>query len=123
MPLANAKGEAMGFALCCLTNRVVARQCTYLSASPLCLLQHVTAPVRPHLTVLHIDDTQGVPMSFLCAEWFATAYTRNTPLPLALCALDLFLVRMDDVMIRLGLAILEVRLQMSGVADATFSLF
>lgn len=48
-------------------------------------------------------------MSFLCAEWFTTAYARNTPLPLALCALDLFLVRLDDVMIRLGLAIMEVR--------------
>ncbi|CAM9942370.1 unnamed protein product, partial [Ectocarpus sp. 12 AP-2014] len=51
---------------------------------------------------------EAVPMSFLCAEWFTTAYARNTPLPLALCALDLFLVRLDDVMIRLGLAILEV---------------
>lgn len=48
-------------------------------------------------------------MSFLCAEWFTTAYARNTPLPLALCAFDLFLVRFDDVMLRLGLAILEVR--------------
>lgn len=48
-------------------------------------------------------------MSFLCAEWFTTAFSRNTPLPLALCALDLFLVRMDDVMIRLSLAIVEVR--------------
>lgn len=47
-------------------------------------------------------------MSFLCAEWFTTAYMRNTPLPLALCAFDLFLVRLDDVMLRLGLAILEV---------------
>lgn len=47
-------------------------------------------------------------MSFLCAEWFTSAYTRNTPLPLALCALDLFIVRLDDIMIRLGLAILEV---------------
>ncbi|CBJ30605.1 hypothetical protein Esi_0203_0042 [Ectocarpus siliculosus] len=51
---------------------------------------------------------EAIPMSFLCAEWFTTAYARNTPLPLALCALDLFLVRLDDVMIRLGLAILEV---------------
>lgn len=48
-------------------------------------------------------------MSFLCAEWFTTAYARSTPLPLALCAFDLFLVRLDDVMLRLGLAILEVR--------------
>ncbi|CAM9582311.1 unnamed protein product, partial [Scytosiphon promiscuus] len=51
---------------------------------------------------------QAIPMSFLCAEWFTTAYARNTPLPLALCAFDLFLVRLDDVMLRLGLAILEV---------------
>lgn len=47
-------------------------------------------------------------MSFLCADWFTTAYTRNTPLALALLALDLFLVRVDSVMIDLGLAILEV---------------
>lgn len=52
--------------------------------------------------------SQAIPMSFLCAEWFTTAYARNTPLPLALCALDLFLVRLDDVTLRLGLAILEV---------------
>ncbi|CAM9112960.1 unnamed protein product, partial [Pylaiella littoralis] len=51
---------------------------------------------------------QAIPMSFLCAEWFTTAYARNTPLPLALCAFDLFLVRLDDVMLRLGLAVLEV---------------
>lgn len=47
-------------------------------------------------------------MSFLCAEWFTTAYARNTSLPLALYALDLFTVELDDVMVRLGLAILEV---------------
>lgn len=47
-------------------------------------------------------------MSFLCAEWFTTAFARNTPLPLALCAFDLFSVHLDDGMIRLGLGILEV---------------
>lgn len=48
-------------------------------------------------------------MSFLCAEWFTTAYARNTPLPLALCAFDLFSVHLEDGMIRLGLGILEVK--------------
>lgn len=51
-------------------------------------------------------------MSFLCAEWFTTAYARNTPLPLALCAFDLIFVRLEDIMIRLGLAILEVAQEM-----------
>ena len=51
---------------------------------------------------------QAIPMSFLCAEWFTTAFARNTPLPLALCAFDLFSVHLDDGMIRLGLGILEV---------------
>eukprot|EP00752_Nemacystus_decipiens_P016435 g14691.t2 len=65
--------------------------------------------LRRRLPALHKHlCKQAIPMSFLCAEWFTTAYARSTPLPLALCAFDLFLVRLDDVMLRLGLAILEV---------------
>lgn len=69
------------------------------------------APACPLLPGYHhFDLVQAIPMSFLCAEWFTTAYARNTPLPLALCAFDLFSVHLDDGMIRLGLGILEVKI-------------
>lgn len=83
---------------------------THRPRHPLPRLPYLARYVASDTVVLLRDCwlAQAIPFSFLCAEWFCTAYVRNTPLPLAMCAIDLFLVRMDDIMIRLGVAILEV---------------
>lgn len=48
-------------------------------------------------------------------EWFTTLFSVSTPKRLTMYLFDLFLAGFDDIMIRVGLAIVQVRDLSAGV--------